>query len=113
MLRTIADILREKAPRSSRAGRLGGDEFVVIATIEHEIEEIKTYIWRVMREAARIRWNDKNLGVRCSVGMAVAENQSWSYFRLYQEADEALYEAKRRGKNQICTYTDREKKIDA
>ena len=104
VLQTLAGIMRENALPNFRVGRLGGDEFAVIAAIGSDESIMNEYARHIMAEASKISWNGQELEIQCSVGMAVAANQDWTYFQLYREADQALYEAKRSGKKRICVY---------
>lgn len=40
----------------------------------------------------------------CSLGVVVAENSEKDFESLYSHADDAMYEAKRKGKNQYAVY---------
>ena len=104
VIRSVAELLKENAPGQAKIGRLGGDEFVMIAVVDKELKGIVTYAQKMLQAVGELSWNGKDIQVRCSVGIAVAEGVGWTYSRLYREADKALYRAKEKGKNQICFY---------
>ena len=104
MLKQVADILTESASRGAKIGRLGGDEFIVLFEVGCEIAHIYDYAEEVSRRIAEIQWEGKTIGAKCSIGFAVTDGIGWSYERLYQCADEALYTAKKKGKNMVWMY---------
>lgn len=82
------------------AGRIGGDEFAVLAGGPDPLDRI-----RQIRDAIRtITLPDGNI-ITCSVGcVQITENQMAKV--IYKSADEALYEAKKNGRDQICIADD-------
>lgn len=109
VLKQVADILTESASRGAKIGRLGGDEFIVLFEVGCEIAHIYDYAEEVSRRIAEIQWEGETIGARCSIGFAVTDGIGWSYERLYQCADEALYTAKKKGKNMVWMYGEAEK----
>lgn len=73
--------------------RMGGDEYVIVAcnVTEKEVYNIKDN-W----EAELKRLNDANDGIECiiAVGVVYAE-KPYNYAKLYQRADELMYEDKK------------------
>ena len=45
-----------------------------------------------------IRWQGREVGARCSVGLCRIASGNIPYERVYREVDRALYDAKREGK---------------
>ncbi len=107
VLRGLAGLFRTEMRSSELAGRLGGDEFVVVlpetdchqaaALAERLIERFSAVLrsWPNLRDAQRV---SATTGI--SVGIACNDDGSLSLKQLTTRADAALYEAKRRGKNQ-------------
>lgn len=101
----IADLLR----RSTRAGnviaRVGGEEFALLLpdTKQSEALEMAERIRSNIEGAAYIH-DGKRIPLTISVGIAEVDCDS-PLEHSYKLADEALYEAKRKGRNRVETYT--------
>lgn len=93
--------------REDVVGRIGGDEFLIY--FENNFEDTTA-----LRKAEEIcaafleefSHNDTHTTITCTVGLALCPDHGNSFEALYQKADIALYEAKRKGKNCFCLYTD-------
>ena len=85
---------QERAVRNglSFAGRLGGDEFIVFIRGKSKKEEILTLMQEMLK---------KLKGIHASIGITEILEQDMDIDDAYRRADEALYESKRAGKNQI------------
>lgn len=83
-------------------GRLGGDEFTVLMThikrTEDASHKAEALCAAVRRIHLRMEWPFE---VSCSVGVAMVQEHISGFDELYKKADEALYEAKKKGKNQF------------
>jgi diguanylate cyclase (GGDEF)-like protein len=77
------------------AGRLGGDEFAVITTAP-DPEAVLAH--RILADVAQA-FSDPALQVGISIGAATSRAKGDDLSALLREADEALYEAKRSGRN--------------
>lgn len=91
------------------AARLGGDEFAVILSyIENTQEAIETasHIIDELKRPCEIHGIDvvKSLSITASIGIAIAPEHAEDSERLYICADQALYHAKRSGKNTYSLY---------
>lgn len=82
-------------------GRIGGDEFFAlmpdvpdVETVQARAEELLTNVRKVCEKYADIR-------LSASVGIGLYPTNGRSIGQLYAYADKAMYQAKRRGKNQI------------
>lgn len=107
LLVDIANILNTTSKFGSMAARLGGDEFAVICThmsreeLHHHAEILLKHINEVYEEINR----EHQLEVSVSIGIAdLYEDDTVKTF--YDHADQALYKAKRNGKNQVQFYED-------
>ncbi len=93
---------------SDIVGRVGGDEFMVflkgIATEE-----------TILKEAAKVETFFKNFQAgeyvkykaTASIGVAIYPQEGADFETLYKAADQGLYKAKKRGKNQLAFYRER------
>ena len=103
VLKQTAELLTEFAPENSKTGRLGGDEFLILTAVREDESHISKYAEMLIRNVQRIWWNGEDIHVSISIGYAVTE-PGWSYEKLYKCADEALYTAKKNGKNRVWRY---------
>lgn len=102
-LRLVADALRSSTRAADVVARLSGDEFLV-AGVAHDLPaEIEALAERVHAAigAQVLECDGSRMHLRASVGVAVAA-PSDSVHTLVNRADEALYTAKRHGRNRIA-----------
>lgn len=106
VLRTIAKRLGRCVRNSDTVARLGGDEFTVIL---EELEEIDTVIHVTERiismVAERILIGDSEIQLTCSVGIAHYPTDATDAETLLQNADTAMYRAKKNGRNRYQFFT--------
>ena len=68
---------------------------------------------RKLFEETTVSFGDLRIGVTTSIGIAAAPEHSDSAEGLVRCADEALYAAKRNGRNQVVTFGDAVSRGDA
>jgi diguanylate cyclase (GGDEF)-like protein len=102
-------VLQETARRLCRnlrardcLGRYGGEEFLIVvpATNERELCELAERI-RASTESEPIPTGQINFRITFSIGAAIAKPGDRSKAKVIAAADEALYEAKKQGRNRI------------
>lgn len=87
--------------------RLGGDEFAIIVTAANSIEEIKDVAQNILRSTQQVIQIDyRDFRQSTSLGITIIPNHGNNALELMQCADVALYEAKRRGKNQYAIFNE-------
>jgi diguanylate cyclase (GGDEF)-like protein len=103
-LRLTADALRMATRLSDVVARFGGDEFLVCGSVGDRAE-VGAIAQRVHDAIASrsIPIDDDELTMSASIGMAIAETGDTAE-SLIRKADQALYLAKRSGRNQIAWY---------
>ena len=106
ILKELGRIIKAGTRISDVAGRLGGDEFMLLApeTGSSEACDIGERI-RSQVEQNRIEIDGEELGASISAGVASYPSHASDVKELLQRADEAMYNAKKSGKNQICLAT--------
>jgi diguanylate cyclase (GGDEF)-like protein len=97
LLAGLARVLQEGRPED-RAFRIGGDEFALIMP-RSDVDGAKERLDRMRSHAA-----EQLGGVTLSVGVAQLEPAMRDAGTLVEQADAALYEAKRLGRDRVATF---------
>ena len=97
VLRQAGGVLRSAARDSDVAARFGGEELVLL--VRGDERSATAAAARVVPGLRELRFAD-GLRVTCSAGVA-ALAEGGDSASLFASADEALYEAKRRGKDRV------------
>jgi len=107
VLRAFADAVRRRLRASDVFGRTGGEEFGLVLP-DTDVAGARWLVEAVRREVEALQLADDNgapVQVTVSAGVAVADACSrLSGDRLYGQADQSLYEAKRAGRNRVEVY---------
>jgi diguanylate cyclase (GGDEF)-like protein len=105
VLRTVAKTLQDSVRRSDIVGRIGGEEFSVflpntqVAGAEQLAEAL-----RVAIESIHIEVDGVRLKITASIGVAAKRFDQETMQAIQQHADQAMYEAKRGGRNRVSTF---------
>lgn len=105
VLRTVARVLRDSLRQSDLLGRIGGEEFSVFlpdTDLNGAIQVAETLRQRVAD--CQIALQGSHLQVTASIGVANRDPQQPSIKAIQQRADEAMYEAKKAGRNRVSTF---------
>lgn len=87
-------------------GRLGGDEFVVFLKNIKSDEQVQKEGVRIIKFFQQFKVGDYvKYSATASIGGVVVPKDANDFQTAYKAADKALYEAKRRGKNQLVFYS--------
>jgi diguanylate cyclase (GGDEF)-like protein len=102
VIEMVAKHLLRQSRRTDILFRYGGEEFLVIlpntnATQARHLAEN----WRVHVEQAQVFAKHQAVNITLSAGVAVYPEHGTTAFNLIQAADEALYQAKAAGRNQV------------
>jgi diguanylate cyclase (GGDEF)-like protein len=99
LLRAVADTVRGTLRRFELVYRIGGEEFLVLlpGMTEWEAESVAEQL----RLAIDRLEPDAGAQVTASFGVSGAEGAGIDFERLYHRADQALYEAKRAGRDRV------------
>ncbi|KUG02836.1 diguanylate cyclase (ggdef domain) with pas/pac sensor [hydrocarbon metagenome] len=99
----VARSLQKNIRNSDLAGRYGGEEFIVICP-EIGLEEASTLAQRLITEIDNLIIGD---GIKVTLSGGVAEldkDVDRTAMSFIEKADDALYQAKRMGRNRIAKY---------
>lgn len=106
-LKEVADIVRANLRQVDVFARFGGEEFV-IALPETGVEQALLVGERLRRQIAEAALTDQSppLHITISIGVAVAAAESADLTTVLKQADDALYAAKRNGRNRVEAYSE-------
>jgi diguanylate cyclase (GGDEF)-like protein/PAS domain S-box-containing protein len=102
MLQDLSSLMSKRLRRSDVLARLGGDEFAALLVNCDEATAIK--VAESMREQVsqyRLRWDGASYGVGISIGLVEVDPTYANRAAVMAAADEACYEAKAAGRNQV------------
>jgi diguanylate cyclase (GGDEF)-like protein/PAS domain S-box-containing protein len=107
VLKQVAAVLRAHVPPEDCIARIGGDEFVLLSRrhpAEADFPLLSARIIEAISEPMVIEGHDCRIGA--SVGFATRHDSDETPEQLLVNADIALYEAKRRGRNRVEAFND-------
>jgi len=102
VLKSLANLLREKSRAVNIICRYGGEEFLIIAPMAN----FKTANYFAERLRSTVENNDfyygeQKIKITVSIGVALFNPKIKNGRELVKQADQALYAAKRNGRNQV------------
>lgn len=98
-LQAVAEAVRQAARQTDLACRVGGDEFAVITPSTDRADAFAL----AERIRSRVAADGARGGVTVSIGVASLDPERPATAALTAEADAALYDAKRGGRNRVAT----------
>ncbi len=105
VLAGVARAAAKELRQSDILGRMGGEEFAVLLphTDQSHAEEVAEKLRHLFR-GLRFPNSHPPIQVNASFGVATLDTSSDDIDSLLQKADEALYDAKRTGRNRVSTW---------
>jgi diguanylate cyclase (GGDEF)-like protein/PAS domain S-box-containing protein len=105
-LKEVARIVKVNTRASDVAARWGGDEFMLLApgTDSKSASKIAERI-RAQVEGYKMKMEGEEVGITISAGIVSYPNHASSVSELVKKADDAMYSAKRGGKNQSSVFS--------
>jgi diguanylate cyclase (GGDEF)-like protein len=104
VLRVVARTLSEQLRRSDLLGRIGGEEFSVFlpdTSVSGAIQVAENLRLAVQRCQPRL--GETVLNITASIGVASLSADAQTMQAIQQRADEAMYKAKKDGRNRVST----------
>lgn len=102
VLKETAKVLRECFQEPHLLSRFGGDEFIMFV-VEEPTKQVESRVDEMMRRLAEER-TEMQQSLKCSVGIAARVSKKDGFEELFNRADNAMYIAKKKGKNRYCVY---------
>jgi diguanylate cyclase (GGDEF)-like protein len=100
VLRTLAGVVSERLRKADVFARWGGEEFMIV--LPHTKKERAAYLAEKLRAAIEAMDPVASCGITCSFGVAELREED-NAESLSARADDALYDAKRGGRNRVCS----------
>ncbi len=105
VLRAVAQSLQSNVRRSDILGRIGGEEFsVFLPNTDVKGAELLAETLRTAIESIQIEVDGVRLKITASIGVAGKRFDQQTMQAIQQHADQAMYEAKREGRNRVSTF---------
>jgi diguanylate cyclase (GGDEF)-like protein len=107
LLAEVAKRLQSRVRESDTLARLGGDEFAIIMAgpgSKQQPGRLGKEILKVLAAPFHIEGHEVRIGA--SIGISLFPDHGTSSVLLLQNADSAMYAAKRAGKNQVAYFSD-------
>lgn len=108
LLKLVSEAVKESVRQSDIVARYGGEEFAVLV-VETAFPEATALGWRIQKrihdlgpEMVRLITGADGVPVTVSIGAASYPNDAATAGDLVQLADQMLYMAKKKGRNQVC-----------
>ena len=105
ILQSLSSLFKSRTRETDISARLGGDEFAFLlyrANREDALIFAKTLL--IKAHKLEFTFLGQSVGIGLSIGIACNWDDIHSIEALYGAADEAMYDAKRRGRNQVVPY---------
>ncbi|MFM4948358.1 diguanylate cyclase domain-containing protein [Aeromonas dhakensis] len=105
LLNMVAERMRHCVRERDLVARLGGDEFVILLPdTGDEALTVADHLHQRLRHPFRID-EEQELRISSSIGVALYPEHGSDPKTLMHHADQAMYQAKGRGRGRVCLYT--------
>lgn len=102
----VSKVISEEIRINDFAARVGGDEFIIILKDYHSMDELIRVVSRVQKKIkAPMEVDGHYVESSCSIGVALYPKDALDYITLMKNADIAMYEAKKNGRDLYHFYS--------
>lgn len=105
VLQKCAEALKSIFRSSDLVARLGGDEIAVFCKQVGGVETVTEKARRMKEAWSKLPLNAGDLSITASIGICLVEDTTVTYLDLYQQADAAMYQAKKQGRDRYVIHT--------
>ena len=108
VLQKVAAVLKKNIRANDMVARLHGDEFIIMLDNVHSLDEVTGVIADKIRAGVKsVHHNSKPANISASIGIAYYPGHGCEVQQLIRIADEAMYQAKRNGKDGTVVFTEK------
>ncbi|WP_127119187.1 EAL domain-containing protein [Thiomicrospira sp. S5] len=109
LLITIAKRFKKALREEDTIARIGGDEFVAVILDIEDTSETDALLQRLLEDANKsMTFEDNLLKVSASIGVSFYNQQNdLDADQIIRQADQAMYQAKMKGKNQVYVFDEK------
>ena len=106
VLLKVASILRTLVRKTDPVGRMGGDEFIVLLSAFNSSAALELIAQKVIEAVGQPIdvGEGRKAKIGASIGIALSRPSAFDQERTLKQADEAMYQAKKHGRNTFCIY---------
>ena len=99
VIKYVARVLKESV--KGDVGRSGGDEFTfcILGASYETVEAAMKILHTRLNEGTEVLETGEIIPTPCSIGVVIEQNENLEYDYIMKHSDEAMYQAKERGKN--------------
>lgn len=102
LLQQVARRLESNAGNEHHVARLGGDEFVILLQNQHDVAGVELNLALLLAELAQTyEIEQQSIKLSASIGVAIYPRDDINADTLLRCADQAMYQAKLKGRNQF------------
>jgi diguanylate cyclase len=106
VLKEFSRLLKQNIREIDYAARFGGEEFVCLL-VNTDIEQARKVMQRIKQQLEEHKFDDLAPGLRATVSIGLANFRQYETLQeTLMVADNRMYEAKRRGRNQVVSDDD-------
>ncbi|RCX21404.1 diguanylate cyclase (GGDEF)-like protein [Fontibacillus phaseoli] len=111
LLKEVSRDLKQITNKNQLAFRMGGDEFLFIMK-NYDPSQVEILAGLILKKISRPYYiQDRDISITGSIGISMCEYSEADRARLLEEADSAMYHAKRLGKNGYHVFRKRDSVI--
>jgi diguanylate cyclase (GGDEF)-like protein len=106
LLQAVAGKLGKQTRKGDTIARMGGDEFMLIFTDLKQTDDVHAIAEKILEDFQNpVAIDNQILPITTSIGIAIYPDDGEDIDTLVKNADIAMYEAKKIGRNQYQFYT--------
>ncbi len=106
LLKEVAKRLTQYVREADTVARMGGDEFTIIMGELDDITSVERVAQRILQGMAEpFKLGSELSYISVSIGITLYPDDATEDEELQKKADQAMYVAKRQGRNRICYFT--------
>ena len=113
VLQKVCERISKEARQVDYICRYGGEEIAIVLP-ETDLQSAQKYATRINKAVSALAFkidNDRSISITVSIGVSSYPQQADTDTFLISAADAALYDAKEKGRDRVCTYTPGEASI--